>query len=651
VHNECNEALAIMQEFKVEIPNDVKFERLVFWSWRKGEKAKKEFAKWLQTLPVDLVSTKSVPGRGTLLQDAICRNEWDFVRILLEYGVDPTATSDDRQETPCEIALGGSHRLEVLLILGKFMEMPDDVKHVQLAVLLNRDEDEECGSNEEFYKILNSLPVNLVSTKKPQQGTWGTILQDAVNFGKVNFVRDLLEFGVDPTAVCEDVRVTPMEISISLSSSDSAQLLEIRRLLSKYTEMPDNVKLFHLSTLMSRGEAEDLEEFRSMLGSLPVELVSSTNVRAQGSLLQGAVDPHSDVEKNREEFVRILLEFGADPTRATAGKSRTPMEFALRYVELGHTFDVLMLLAGTVNDETPTSTKLEILSNVMEYNFVEGNYTEEFKKNLDGLPVSEVENKRENIFWHVSDQMKESYINVTWVQFAAAHGKTEYLRLLLDHGLEHNSQVEETPTAVQLAACNGHIDAFSLLTATPHMDSDNSEWLQLGQLLVFGMAGKVDEFKELLTRVPLDKVNSQPVYRSTLLQELARSGKESAVAALLQYGVDPEFTLDASTQNGWTPEMLAFKKNQLEVLVELNKFKELQPCIMESSLGMQILRREERAWRKKIEEMQVEEMAWRKKMEEKLEKLEAKLVSKEELVELKGELVALLNSGASTKAE
>ena len=82
------------------------------------------------------------------------------------FRVDPTATSDDRQETPCEIALGGSHRLEVLLILGKFMEMPDDVKHVQLAVLLNRDEDEECGSNEEFYKILNSLPVNLVGFLK-----------------------------------------------------------------------------------------------------------------------------------------------------------------------------------------------------------------------------------------------------------------------------------------------------------------------------------------------------------------------------------------------------------------------------------------------------------------------------------------------------
>ena len=33
-------------------------------------------------------------------------------------------------------------------------------------------------------------------------------------------------------------------------------------------------------------------------------------MRDLGSLLQGAVDPHSDVKKNKEEFVRILLEFG-----------------------------------------------------------------------------------------------------------------------------------------------------------------------------------------------------------------------------------------------------------------------------------------------------------------------------------------------------
>ena len=66
------------------------------------------------------------------------------------------------------------------------------------------------------------------------------------------------------------------------------------------------------------------------------------------------------------------------------------MELALRYVYL-HTINVLMLLAGTVNDETPASTKLNILSKIMEYlEYLDGNYTEELKRNLDGLPVSEV---------------------------------------------------------------------------------------------------------------------------------------------------------------------------------------------------------------------------------------------------------------------
>ena len=69
-------------------------------------------------------------------------------------------------------------------------------------------------------------------------------------------------------------------------------------------------------------------------------------------------------------------------------------------------------------------------------------------------------------------------------------------------------------------------------------------------------------------------------------------------------------------------------------------------------MGMQILRREERAWRKKIEEKQEfcqeEEMAWRKKMEEKQEEL----VVRKELKELKEELLALLNTrGSTSKAE
>ena len=46
---------------------------------------------------------------------------------------------------------------------------------------------------------------------------------------------------------------------------------EMRRLLGKFTEMPEEIKLFHLSKLSSD---EDKEEFREMLGSLPIESVS-----------------------------------------------------------------------------------------------------------------------------------------------------------------------------------------------------------------------------------------------------------------------------------------------------------------------------------------------------------------------------------------
>ena len=42
--------------------------------------------------------------------------------------------------------------------------------------------------------------------------------------------------------------------------------------------------------------------------------------------------------------------------------------------------------------------------------------------------------------------------------------------------------MDETPRAIELAAGNGHVDAFSLLAARLEMDSDNNEWFQLGQV-------------------------------------------------------------------------------------------------------------------------------------------------------------------------
>ena len=53
----------------------------------------------------------------------------------------------------------------------------------------------------------------------------------------------------------------------------------MRRLLSKFTEMPEHIKLHHLSELMSNKEDKDKdkdnvrEEFKEILGTLPVKLV------------------------------------------------------------------------------------------------------------------------------------------------------------------------------------------------------------------------------------------------------------------------------------------------------------------------------------------------------------------------------------------
>ena len=58
---------------------------------------------------------------------------------------------------------------------------------------------------------------------------------------------------------------------------------EMLRLLADFTEMPDHIKLYHLSKLMYRAnwrkvrgepEAKEKEEFKKILSSLSVELVS-----------------------------------------------------------------------------------------------------------------------------------------------------------------------------------------------------------------------------------------------------------------------------------------------------------------------------------------------------------------------------------------
>merc|ERR1719352_1380443 len=196
-----------------------------------------------------------------------------------------------------------------------------------------------------------------------------------------------MEFGVDPNAVCEGKPVTPMEYARTWNIEEEERV-EIFSLLAEFTEIPDPIKLFLLSKLMYKGEneAKEREEFKNLLSSLSVELVNNTSLRGslgslRGNLLQDAV-----VEGKRD-FVRILLEFGADPHANTEEKEATPMEIAVEK----DNFEVLIILAGFA--EVSADMKVDFLRMILEDKghkqiSTPCEYLEEFKKNLEGVSIS-----------------------------------------------------------------------------------------------------------------------------------------------------------------------------------------------------------------------------------------------------------------------
>jgi len=443
---------------------------------------------------------------------------------------------------------------------------------------------------------------------------------------------------VDPTAVCEGKTASPMEIALEKENE------EMLCLLAKFTEMPDLCKLFYLSKLMHKGrdnlgeKAKAREDFQKILSSLPVQLVDTTSVRECGNLLQDAV------LGGKTDFVRILLEFGADPLANTKDKEATSMEIAVEQ----DNFEVLIiLLAGFAG--TSAKMQLDFLKMILE-NDGEKQYAPEFKRNLEGLSSCEVLEKQLQLPWYLNS---DDSINVNMIQFAAAKGHTEILQLLLDHGLDPEAHLEDSPTAVELAAVNGCVKTFALLKARLQTDS-NSEWFQLAQLLVWGMSGHEgnhchnwkpsEEFKELLGKIPPAKVSQESVCRSALLQAFALAGNRSGVALLLKHGADPTAT---TVENPKLAERWAFNFNHVGVLAELAKVKDLGSDINVSSLGELVRKEEEREFRKKTLEQKEEEGEWRKKMFEQQEDWQREVI---EMLKQQNLLISLLAKNASDAA-
>ena len=60
-----------------------------------------------------------------------------------------------------EIALGNDEHRDLLFVLDEFMELPNEAKLVQLSLIVDS-EPEENWHRDRFFKILKSLPLDLV---------------------------------------------------------------------------------------------------------------------------------------------------------------------------------------------------------------------------------------------------------------------------------------------------------------------------------------------------------------------------------------------------------------------------------------------------------------------------------------------------------
>ena len=88
-------------------------------------------------------------------------------------------------------------------IFAEFTEIADKVKLIQMSVLMKSDQPKRA--KEKFQRLLESLPVDLVrislktfftflhQVSNTSIGEEGTLLQSAVNLGKMDFAKILLE--------------------------------------------------------------------------------------------------------------------------------------------------------------------------------------------------------------------------------------------------------------------------------------------------------------------------------------------------------------------------------------------------------------------------------------------------------------------------
>jgi len=396
------------------------------------EEATKRFKEILGSLSPEFVGKIDVNDYGNVLNNAVFEGKINLAQLLLQHGVDPSIKTGVANITPVQAA-AALESSEMLTLFAEFAPHPLGVNLLKLVIECEEEEGEQGDSVAAFKQLLQSLE----EAERKQLSDDGFLLHTTVVRGLKEHVGLLLDAGFDPKRLCKDQ--SPLETAIEYGRR------EIWHLIRGSVELTDLEKLDQLVEMMvdwdpwwskhhanSRDEENPFEEFKEILNSLPVDLVSTASLEEKGSEEKKRTLLQIAVANDNKEAVQLLLEKGADP-KAKGEDARTLIELATGDNEL---VDIVYKVLG---EEVPVKVRLRQLSKCM---YFEGG-EEKFPKWLQLLTPEEV------TYTSVDD-------GGSLLQITVHESRPFYVRLLLEFGVDVRATTFEekrTPMTIALEEC------------------------------------------------------------------------------------------------------------------------------------------------------------------------------------------------------
>ena len=152
---------------------------------------------------------------------------------------------------------------------------------------------------ETFQENLKLVDLEFANSYPCHWARWGTLLQTAVEEGKAEHLRLILERGVDPFVTAQFPLLHPSKYQrLPLFIACERKNMEMVKILEEYMNMTDDLKLKQLAHyILGDGRESASDEFFKILSTLPLDLVR--NIVKNIARIANAVQCHSKLSGNK----------------------------------------------------------------------------------------------------------------------------------------------------------------------------------------------------------------------------------------------------------------------------------------------------------------------------------------------------------------